>query len=393
MSDSTALTEWRVSEVALQPLSPNEVIERRALVMRVIKEVMVEGRDYGTIPGTDQKSLWKSGAEKLGTFFGYSSRITPVDTVMDWTGKDHGGEPLFFFRHKCEIRHGSLLVTEMEASCNSWEKKYRWREGKRKCPKCGKETVFKERPRDNDQPGKQMGFYCWNKKGGCGAKFAYNDSTITSQQVGIVKNDDIFDQVNTIQKMSEKRAFVGAVIIACNAGEFFALNLADEDDDEELGNVRPTFPTASHDTTTPADAQIKAQAASVSLRGDQDNPIGAVPPWTDELSTTQDAAASTTASAAPTKPPATPALASPVTSKPVTKHDWPGVTKIAVMKAGHAVSTYEAAGMLNLLDVTPTDPLDFILARCKVYKEHRNAGLEPTESAALAIQETTPTPA
>lgn len=68
---------------------------------------------------------------------------------------------------------------------------------------------------------------CFKKKGGCGAKFPDGDQTIESQQTGRVFNPDIADQVNTIQKMSQKRSLVGAVLLAVNASEFFTQDIED----------------------------------------------------------------------------------------------------------------------------------------------------------------------
>ena len=44
-----------------------------------------------------------------------------------------------------------------------------------------------------------------------------------------VANPDIFDQVNTIQKMAHKRALVAAVLIATNASEFFTQDVENMD--------------------------------------------------------------------------------------------------------------------------------------------------------------------
>jgi hypothetical protein len=68
---------------------------------------------------------------------------------------------------------------------------------------------------------------CFRKKGGCGAKFSLGDQSIESQQVGRVPNPDIADQVNTIQKMAQKRALVGVCLLAVNASEFFTQDVED----------------------------------------------------------------------------------------------------------------------------------------------------------------------
>ena len=71
------------------------------------------------------------------------------------------------------------------------------------------------------------GWLCYKNKGGCGAKFDVNDPAITAQQVGRVINPDIPDQINTIQKMAQKRALIGTTLLAVNASEFFTQDIED----------------------------------------------------------------------------------------------------------------------------------------------------------------------
>lgn len=187
--------------------------ERYKVFNQFVKDILHAGVDYQTIPGTDKPSLVKPGAEKLATLFGLSARFTAVEKVEDWTGIDHGNEPFFYYVYRCELYRGELFVASCDGSCNSREKKYRYRNADRVCPTCGKPTIFKSKQKPE--------WYCWTKKGGCGATFTANDKRITDQGTGQVPNPDIADQVNTLQKMAQKRAFVGAVLIATNASEYF----------------------------------------------------------------------------------------------------------------------------------------------------------------------------
>ncbi|HYY58986.1 MAG TPA: hypothetical protein VE842_16775, partial [Pyrinomonadaceae bacterium] len=68
---------------------------------------------------------------------------------------------------------------------------------------------------------------CFRKKGGCGAKFQTGDAAIESQQTGRVPNAEIADQVNTIQKMGQKRSLIAATLLAVNASEFFTQDVED----------------------------------------------------------------------------------------------------------------------------------------------------------------------
>jgi hypothetical protein len=133
----------------------------------------------------------------------------------------HEGEPFFYYLYRCQLYRGDLLVAEADASCNSRETKYRYREAQRICPVCGQSAIIKGKEEYGG------GWICFKKKGGCGAKFSTGDASIESQTVGRIFNPDIADQVNTIQKMSQKRALVAATLLAVNASEFFTQDVED----------------------------------------------------------------------------------------------------------------------------------------------------------------------
>lgn len=211
----------------LPALSIHESVARRNEMVAFVKECMVKGVDYGEIPGTGRDGkegksvLYKPGAEKLCTLFGFSPRFSLVEKVEDWTGQDHGGEPLFYYLYRCSMWRGNTLMAEGDGSCNTFESKYRYRKAERVCPKCKKDTIIK----GNAQYG--GGWLCFAKKGGCGAKFPDDDSEIKSQVVGRVPNPDVCDMVNTVQKMAQKRALIAVCLIAVNASEFFTQDMED----------------------------------------------------------------------------------------------------------------------------------------------------------------------
>lgn len=190
--------------------------DRYEMLSSFVNQHMTPKVDYGIVPGTNDKAtLFKPGAEKLCRLFRLNCNISLVYSVEDFSGELHNGEPLFYYRYKCELNHQGQLVATCEGSCNSWEKKYRYREQKPRCPKC-EETAIRRG---------QSEFYCWAKIGGCGAKFPLTFEAIASQKTGVTVNTEIFDQINTIQKMAQKRALVGAVLVATAASEFFSQDL------------------------------------------------------------------------------------------------------------------------------------------------------------------------
>jgi hypothetical protein len=208
-------------EMFLPVMDIELAIERRKQLNRFVSTLLTEGHDFGTIPGAgDKPTLLKAGAEKLATFFGLTPVFIMADHIEDWDGVDHGGEPLFYYRYKCELwRQGNLLATA-EGSCNSRESKYRYRKSERTCPQCGQSTIFKSKE-------EEKGWYCWVKRGGCGATFRKGDVSIESQEVGRKLNPDVADQVNTLQKMAQKRALIAAILIGVNASEFFTQDIED----------------------------------------------------------------------------------------------------------------------------------------------------------------------
>jgi hypothetical protein len=194
--------------------------ERYQIFNQFVKEVLRPGTDFAAVPGSDKPSLMKPGAEKLTALFGLSSRFTAIESIEDWTGENIG-EPFFYYKYRCELYRGDLFVTSCDGSCNSWEKKYRYRENKRVCPTCGKPAIIRGKKEYGG------GWLCFAKNGGCGAKFKDGDQSVEGQTTGLVPNADIADQVNTLQKMAQKRAFVGAVLIATNASEYFTQDIED----------------------------------------------------------------------------------------------------------------------------------------------------------------------
>ena len=216
--------------------------------------------DYGTVPGVSKPSLFKPGAEKLGSLFGLTPKFKCVDKIMNWTGEGNpDNEPFFYFEYKCELYRGGEFVSSCDASCNSWERKYRYRKAgaEFRCPVCGKtNTIIKGKKEYGG------GWLCYKNKGGCGAKFGDTDPAITSQENAgsskEVKNFDTAEQVNTFQKMAQKRAYVGAILIACNLSEYYTQDV----EDMSRGTFIQEQPEVMEGEFVPVQASQRAQAAS-----------------------------------------------------------------------------------------------------------------------------------
>lgn len=222
------------NDLALMPVMDIKLAEqRRNQIVQFVRSIMVKDTDFGVIPGTDKPTLLKPGAEKLATFFGLSKRFQIIERSEDWTGQAHNGEAFFYYLYRCSLHRGDMLIAEADGSCSSFEAKYRWRDSKRVCPNCGQATIIKGKAEYGG------GWLCYGKKGGCGAKFKTGDKAIDGQEVGRVANPDVADQVNTIQKMAQKRALIAATLLAVNASEFFTQDLEDYIDTEYTVEPEP----------------------------------------------------------------------------------------------------------------------------------------------------------
>lgn len=160
------------------------------------KEVLKANVDYGKLLGLKKPVLFKSGAEKIKKAFNY--QIEMLDCVKEVNDYRLN---YFDYTYKCIIssKDGTKLGI-CEGNANSREIKFRY--------------IFKpvsEIPDKNtikllkaDGKGK------WVIEGN---KWAWYER---------VENEDIYTLKNSIQKMAQKRAFVGAVLMASGASEFFA---------------------------------------------------------------------------------------------------------------------------------------------------------------------------
>lgn len=210
---------------------------RHNLLVQATKEVLSDGLDFGKIPGTgDKPTLLKPGAEKLCFLFGLRPTFEVVESIEDWNGG------LFYYRYRCTL-HDQMggVIADGEGSCNSREKKYRYRNAERVCPHCGKPAIIKGKTEYGG------GWLCYRNKGGCGAKFADNAPEIVNQETGQIENPEPYDLVNTLQKMAQKRALVAAVLVGTGASQFFTQDVEDMqviDLPVETSKPEPPKPTA-----------------------------------------------------------------------------------------------------------------------------------------------------
>lgn len=205
--------------------------EQQREVQAFIHDVLVcglaeEGADYGYVPGIPGILLFKPGAEKFAEFYRVIQRPRITEKNECW-------EPgALFFQREYELdlidrATGAIRGTGI-GSCNSLEPRYRWRSGGRRCPRCEGAFIIKGK---RDFGG---GWLCFEKKGGCGAKFRDGDQAIEDQKTGQVPNPDLASCHNPIIKQAKKRALVdGIVSITRSIG--LLISAGEEEEDAAVG--------------------------------------------------------------------------------------------------------------------------------------------------------------
>lgn len=172
------MSENPIQTLPITKQDTDALAERRKVMKEYVASQMVRDVDYGVIPGTPKPCLFKPGAEKLAQLFGLGIRIVHRDKEIDL----HHNFAMFSYTAEAyHIRSGNI-VAQCEGSTNSHEKK-------------------------------------WKMRG--------NSET------------PIGDLMNTLMKMAQKRAYVGVVIQATGASDFYTQDVETADDAEALGVKAP----------------------------------------------------------------------------------------------------------------------------------------------------------
>lgn len=103
-------------------VSLEEANRRVRMLAEFVRGHMVEGEDYGIVPGTNGKpTLFKSGAEKLNAIFGLAPVVEVVSRVEDW---DKG-----FVSYEIKVtllnKRNGQVEAEGVGNCNSRERRYK----------------------------------------------------------------------------------------------------------------------------------------------------------------------------------------------------------------------------------------------------------------------------
>lgn len=180
---------------------PPATIRARLTQLAQYKAMMVDGEDYGVIPGTQKPTLYQPGADTLCIAAGLRiGQPEFIERTEDW---EHG---FFYYLVRLPLHDDRELPAAWGiGSANSREERYAYRwvptwklsdEEKERAKAEGWRTEWRT------SKGKRYFFYR-------------------------APNDEIYTLVNTLQKMAVKRAYVSATLRATGAHRLFTQDLED----------------------------------------------------------------------------------------------------------------------------------------------------------------------
>jgi hypothetical protein len=189
------------SAAAPEPVAPKglsrdrleEMRNQLALLQEFVAKVMIRGEHYGVIPGTSKPTLLKAGAEFLREAYGFEVRSQLVEKKFI-PAKEEGGKDYIEYSYRAELFQNGKSVGVCEGSCNNFERRY--------------------------------------------------------------QSLSPFAVMNTIQKMAQKRAYVGAVISATRSSNLFTQDLEDEPELAQDARARRSNDLARPKQATPAQAKL-----------------------------------------------------------------------------------------------------------------------------------------
>ena len=293
--------------IEIQPMDVDAMVSTYKRMRSFIQKVMDKDTDFGEIPGTNKPTLYKPGAEKLQRFFGFSTTTTLSHADEKWEVPVTATSfPLFQYRYTTTVfaPNGKVLAT-CDGLCSSYESKYRWRwvpasyvpkkynlDELESRPGVEREPAFAiSKKATTGQYGKPIEYWqSWEED--IANERAYRvtmrkrdggtmDAWERDSSVYRVPNEDIHSQINTIMKMSQKRSYVGAIIIAANASEFFTQDLEDYSENEQPMKNEPQKPKDIHDAVPNRTLLAQALVSYVEEHGIEDA-ANQIKVWLDE---------------------------------------------------------------------------------------------------------------
>lgn len=263
-------TEIVLSKTAL---TIQEVVDQRELIKQAMANAMTPGVHFGIIPGCgDKPSLYQPGAQLMAYLFKLRPEYEVFEKNFDIDHRE--------YRITCRIfsMASGYEIGQGVGICSTRESKYRFRNAAKEVtwleePVPGVYWTLKRKVKDasgkdaearaqNDLDrwlstvfqGKEVSHIGAKKDERGNWKFVeYHGGE------GKIENENIADVVNTVLKISKKRAFVDAVITATASNDMFTQDL--EDIAANLEHVEKTAPKPVEKDVTPKDEKANTSAA------------------------------------------------------------------------------------------------------------------------------------
>ena len=212
------------NELVMNPLSliqevdvklVSETLSKVKSLQATLKSILVDGHDYGKIPGCgDKPTLLKPGAEKILMSLGITSSYELIEHTENFDGKG-----FFAYTVKCLLYKNGQKITEGLGHANSKEKKW------------AVESVYeKDLPEGTDKT-------LLRKK-----EFNGKNGTYYKYEI----DADVNSKANTILKMAKKRSQIDAVLTVASLSEIFTQDFDDLEPIEEPTS-KPTVDKVKED--------------------------------------------------------------------------------------------------------------------------------------------------
>lgn len=190
-----------------------------AQIEDLYRNTMVQGVDYGIIPGCKKPSLWLPGAEKIRRLGNWKYEHETVEIELE--------DGHLVVKDNCILfNDNGERIANHRNTCSTLESNYRYEQARRLCPECGKPSIYQGKKEYGG------GFYCSSRNGGCNQKFSFDDRRITEQPAQAETNP--YDKRPTVTMMAQKRAFIAVIREYSGASAIFT-----QDGPEFGGYVEP----------------------------------------------------------------------------------------------------------------------------------------------------------
>lgn len=252
MNEATAIAPIQPTELAAPVIDPAEffkpqlsvaeALERERQLMNIIGSllkpttqdrygnVQFDGADYGVIPGTKNRSLFQTGAEKLALCFGLTVTAFCTDKQEDWT------TGFFRYTFKATASFKGHVIREVVRTCHTREKKYAyvWVTRPAPAPDVQKAMIEEMQARWGSEWVNKQKVKVWQER---------------------KDNPDPWSLQFVVEAMAQKRAKVAVVKEALAATGYFSREI-DFEDFREVIDIKPE-PTQKPDSGKLTDPRKK----------------------------------------------------------------------------------------------------------------------------------------